>query len=284
MCIRLYAEDDYAARQEFTDPEILRSSLAGVILRMKSLRIGDVEDFPFVDAPGSRMIADGYQLLAELGAVDERKQLTRTGRQLAKFPIDPRIARMILAAQQQRCLPEVLTIAAALEVQDPRERPFERAAAADQAHSEFNDDKSDFSALLKLWDFFEDAFKHKKSNRQLARAAQEEIPLAAAHARVARRAHAACTRSPAKWACSPGETPATYEQIHRALLAGLLGNVGVKSGRGRRIHRRARHQVRDLSRARGLGNPDRNGSWRPSLHRHRAALCALRRQDRARNG
>jgi len=167
ICIRLYSEDDFARRPAYTDPEILRSSLASVILRMKSLRIGDIEDFPFLEAPGARMIADGYQLLAELGAVDENNQLTRIGWQLAKFPIDPRIARIILAAQREKCLPEALVIAAALSIQDPRERPFDRADAADRAQEQFQEEKSDFMSYLKLWRFYDEALKHRKSNRKL---------------------------------------------------------------------------------------------------------------------
>ena len=155
VAIRLYDEDDYNARPQYTDPEILRSSLAHVILRMKALRIGDVEDFPFLEAPTPRMITDGYQLLAELGAVDAQKQLTPVGWQLAKFPIDPRIARMIIAAKQESCLREVLIIASALSVQDPRDRPFDKSEAADRAHAQFADAKSDFMSYLKLWDFFD---------------------------------------------------------------------------------------------------------------------------------
>ena len=123
VCIRLYSEEDYQARPQYSEPEILRSSLAAVILRMKSLGIGEVEDFPFLDPPAPRMIADGYQLLAELGAVDEANELTALGKRLARFPIDPRVARMILAAERENCLAEVLVIAAVLEVDDPRERP-----------------------------------------------------------------------------------------------------------------------------------------------------------------
>ena len=231
VCIRLYAEDDYASRPEFTDPEILRSSLAGVILRMKSLKIGDVEDFPFLDAPGSRMIADGYQLLTELGAVDERNQITRLGSQLARFPIDPRIARMILAAREHHCLSEMLTIAAALEVQDPRERPFERAAAADQAHSEFSDDKSDFGGWLKLWDYFEHAFKHKKSNRQLADQLKQKF-LSQRRLREWRDVRTQLHTLAGEMGLKANTKPANYEQIHRALLAGLLGNIGVKTEEG----------------------------------------------------
>lgn len=202
-----------------------------MILRTKSLKIGDVEDFPFLDAPGSRMIADGYQLLAELGAVDERNQITRLGWQLARFPIDPRIARMILAAQQQHCLAEILTIAAALEVQDPRERPFERAAAADQAHSEFSDDKSDFSGLLKLLDYFEHAFKHKKSKRQLADQLKQKF-LSQRRLREWRDVRTQLHALAGEMGLHAGKTPGTYEQIHRAMLAGLLGNIGVKTEEG----------------------------------------------------
>src|SRR5262249_28208952 len=140
VCIRLYAEDDYLARQPYTDPEILRSSLASVILRMKALGLTDVERFPFLDPPAPRMIAAGYQLLSELGAVDDENRLTPIGRKLARFPIDPRVARMILAAERENCLAEVLVIAAVLETDDPRERPFERAEAADRAHARFHDE------------------------------------------------------------------------------------------------------------------------------------------------
>lgn len=161
VCIRLYSEEDYLARPEFTDPEILRSSLAAVILRMKSLKIGEVQNFPFLDPPLPRMIADGYQLLAELGAVDDSNSLTGIGWQLAKFPIDPKIARMILAGKEENCLSEVLIIASGLSMQDPRDRPFERQEAADRAHQRFQDERSDFIGYLKLWDFFDELLKHK---------------------------------------------------------------------------------------------------------------------------
>lgn len=120
---------------------------------MKALKIGDIEDFPFLEAPSARMISDGYQLLAELGAVDENKVLTALGWRLSKFPIDPRVARMILAAKQENCLHEILIIASALSLQDPRDRPFEHQAAADQAQRRFIDERSDFLSYLKLWEF-----------------------------------------------------------------------------------------------------------------------------------
>jgi ATP-dependent helicase HrpA len=231
VCIRLYAEEDYNARPEFTDPEILRCSLAAAILRMKALKIGNVEDFPFLEAPGGRMIADGYQLLGELGAVDERNELTEIGWRLAKFPIDPRIARMVIAAQEQRCVTEILIIAAALEMQDPRERPFERAAAADQSHAKFHDERSDFLAYLKLWAWFEEALKHKKSNRKFTEQLHDNF-LSPRRLREWRDVHGQLHSLVAELGITGNETPATYEQIHRALLAGLLGNLGFKTEEG----------------------------------------------------
>jgi ATP-dependent helicase HrpA len=231
ICIRLYSEEDYAARPAYADPEILRSSLASVILRMKSLGIGEVEDFPFLDPPAPRMITDGYQLLAELGAVDERRNLTQTGRRLSKFQTDPRIARMILAAAEQNCLAEVLIIASALCVQDPRERPMERAAAADRAHEPFADERSDFLGYLGLWKFFDEAIRHRKSNRRLAQFVREHF-LSHRRLREWRDVHGQLAAAAGEMGMHPNEKPATYEQIHRALLAGLLGNVGFRDEEG----------------------------------------------------
>ncbi len=171
VCIRLYEEQDYLLRPKFTEPEILRSSLAAVILRMKSLRLTDVETFPFIEPPQGRAIADGYQLLQELGAVGESNEdanrLTPLGHKLARLPLDPRVGRMILAAVDNACLSEVLVIAAALSVQDPRDRPLEAQAAADAAHKKFADEKSEFLSYLKIWKWFADEIEHKKTNRQL---------------------------------------------------------------------------------------------------------------------
>ena len=231
VCIRLYDEEDFAARDEFTDPEILRTSLASVILRMKSLKIGDVEDFPFLEPPPPRMIADGYQLLAELGAVDDENQLTPVGWQLAKFPIDPRISRMIVAAKQENCLAEVLIIASALSVQDPRDRPFDRAEAADRAHQPFQDERSDFMGYLKLWKFFDDAIRHKKSKRKLIDQCQQHF-LSHRRLREWRDIHGQLAALTGEMGLRENEIPATYEQIHRALLAGLLGNLGFKNDEG----------------------------------------------------
>ncbi len=161
VCIRLYDEKDFAGRPRFTDPEILRSSLAAVILRMKSLRLGGeggrVDDFPFLDSPSGRAIADGIQLLQELGAMDEAQELTALGHELSRLPLDPRVGRMILAARERGALREVLVIAAALSVQDVRDRPLEQQAQADQAHAKFDDEKSEFSGYLRLWKWLHDA-------------------------------------------------------------------------------------------------------------------------------
>ncbi|HEX6828355.1 MAG TPA: ATP-dependent RNA helicase HrpA, partial [Burkholderiales bacterium] len=227
VCIRLYSEEEFQGRPEFGDPEILRSSLASVILRMKALRLGEVESFPFLDPPAPRAITDGYQLLAELGAVDEDRALTPVGAQLAKLPIDPRIGRMILAAKDAGCLAEVLIIAAALTLQDPRERPFERQEAADQSHARFQDERSDFLGFLKLWDFFEEALKHKKSNRKLLELCHENF-LSHRRMREWREIHGQLHALATEMGMRPNQAPAGHEEIHRALLAGLLGNIGFK--------------------------------------------------------
>ena len=227
VCIRLYSEDDYAKRARFTDPEVQRSSLAAVILRMKSLGLGDVAKFPFVEPPPGRAIADGYQLLAELNAVDARNELTPIGHELAKLPLDPRVGRMLLAAREQQCLRELLVIAAALSVQDARERPLEAQDAADNAHRRFADDKSDFLSLVKLWTFVQDKIDHKKSNRKLTDELKSHF-LSPRRVREWIDVHTqlATIASEHGWRVNP--SPATFEQVHVALLAGLLGNIGTR--------------------------------------------------------
>jgi ATP-dependent helicase HrpA len=157
ICIRLYDEKDFNGRERFTDPEILRSSLAGVILRMKSLHLGIVEDFPFLERPSGRAIADGYQLLNELGAVDDANELTPLGTELSRLPLDPRVGRMLLEARSREALDEALVIASALSVQDVRDRPMEAQQQADTAHQKFDDEKSEFVGYLKLWKWIHDA-------------------------------------------------------------------------------------------------------------------------------
>ena len=228
ICIRLYEESDFQARPRFADPEILRSSLASVILRMKALRLGDVEAFPFLEPPPGRAIADGYHLLQELGAVDDGNQLTPIGRQLARLPLDPRIGRMILAARDHLCLREVLVVASALSVQDPRERPLEAQAAADQAHRQFVDEKSEFLGWLKLWKWFEDAVAHKKSNRQLLDTCKAAF-VSQVRMREWRDVHSQLLTTVTEQGWKLNDSAPTYEQLHLALLTGLLGNIGCKS-------------------------------------------------------
>jgi ATP-dependent helicase HrpA len=228
ICLRLYSEDDYRARPEFADPEILRSSLASVILRMKALQLGEVEDFPFVDPPSSRAIADGYQLLAELNAVDEQRRLTPIGSQLAKLPVDPRVARMVVAGRDEGCLAEILIIASGLAIQDPRERPMDKQDLADGAHAQLQDERSEFLGRLKLWTFFDDALKHKKSNRKLAQVCRENF-LSYVRLREWRDLHGQLHALVSEMGWHPNDKPAGHDSIHRALLAGLLGNIGSKS-------------------------------------------------------
>ncbi|WP_076591851.1 ATP-dependent RNA helicase HrpA [Herminiimonas arsenitoxidans] len=228
VCIRLYDEQDYLLRPKFTEPEILRSSLASVILRMKSLHLADVETFPFIEPPLGRAIADGYQLLQELGAVDDENKLTKLGRELAKLPLDPRVGRMILAAKDNVCLTEVLIIAAALSVQDPRDRPMEAQTAADNAHKKFADEKSEFASYLKIWKWFEDAVAHKKSNRLLQEECRASF-LSQLRLREWRDVHSQLLTIVREQGWRLNEAPATYEQLHTALLTGLLGNIGFKS-------------------------------------------------------
>jgi len=228
VCIRLYDEQDYLQRPKFTDPEILRSSLAAVILKMKSLKLGDVEQFPFIEPPLGRAIADGYQLLQELGAVDETRELTPLGRQLAKLPLDPRVGRMMLAGRDHDCLSEMLIVAAALSVQDPRDRPAEAQAAADNAHKIFADEKSEFLSYLKIWKWFEEAIDQKKSNRQLQEQCRENF-LSQMRLREWRDVHSQLFTLVREQGWRMNDAAATYEQLHLALLTGLLGNVGYKS-------------------------------------------------------
>ena len=228
ICFRLYAEDDFNKRPPYTEPEILRSSLAGVILRMKSLHLGDVENFPFLEAPLPRMIADGYTLLAELGALDETsKELTPVGKELAKLPLDPKIGRMILAAREQGCLKEVLIIAAALGTQDPRDRPQEQAGAADQAHAKWKDEKSEFLSYLKLWHAADEIWKHETSSKQRQWCRQNFINWL--RLREWRDVHGQLMTLCHEHGWKENQLPGSYEAIHKALLTGLLGHIGLKN-------------------------------------------------------
>ncbi len=228
ICIRLYDEADWQTRPRFTDPEILRSSLAAVILRMKSLQLAEIESFPFLEPPPARAIADGYQLLTELGAVDSAHHLTPVGQTLARLPLDPRVGRMILAAREQHALHEVLIIASALSVQDPRDRPLELQGAADTAHRKFADQKSEFLSLLRIWQWFDEALAHKKSNRQLLDLCRANF-LSHLRLREWRDVHSQLLTVVGEQGWRINQAAATFEQIHVSLLSGLLGNLGLKA-------------------------------------------------------
>ena len=268
ICIRLYDQKDFDGRPRFTEPEILRSSLAGVILRMKSLHLGVVEDFPFLEAPLGRAIADGYQLLNELGAMDDANELTAMGNELAKLPLDPRVGRMIVEARERGALDEVLVIASALSVQDVRDRPMEAQQAADQAHVKFDDEKSEFAGYLKLWKWLETSKggvphmpagavtgengvrarstepraaalhagnrdltpvspAHKLSNRQYEQLLRQNF-VNIRRVREWRDIHSQLVTVVAEHKWRVNTKPASYEELHMSMLAGLLGNVGWK--------------------------------------------------------
>ncbi len=240
ICIRLYSELDYQSRPKFTDPEILRSSLAAVLLRMSSLRLPKIQHFPFIDKPLGRAITDGVQLLDELGAIefDESDladgkdinnsfKLTAIGKQLADLPLDPRIGRMLLAAKEQNALKEVTIIAAALATQDPRERPMDQGAAADQAHLQFADERSEFLSFVKLWNWYQDALQHKHSNRQLENLCRSKF-LSPRRLREWRDVHGQLHTMLGEKGWKENGLAATYEQVHLSLLTGLLGYVAKK--------------------------------------------------------
>jgi len=233
IAVRLYSEEDFADRAEFTDPEILRTNLASVILRMSALGLGDVAAFPFVDPPDPRQIKDGLALLHELGAIDPdekdpNRRLTATGRRLAQFPLDPRLARMILAAEAGGCVREVLVVTAALSVQDPRERPADKQQVADEKHRRFREESSDFGAYLNLWNYLREQQEALSSSafRRLCKSeflsylrVREWQDLVAQLREVAKNVGIEVNR-----------TPAGQQQLHQAMLPGLLSHIGLKQG------------------------------------------------------
>lgn len=235
ICIRLYSEEDFKSRSAFTDPEILRSSLAAVILRMVSLKLPRIQEFPFIQAPLGRAISDGIQLLEELGAMEsiegdsgKEAKLTPIGKSLAALPLDPRVGRILLAAKENMSLREVLIIASALSSQDPKDRPMDQAAAADAAHRTFADERSEFLSYVKLWDWYQDALKHKQSNRQLENLCRTKF-ISPRRMREWRDVHGQLHHMLMEQGWKENESPGTYEQIHLSLLTGLLGNIAKKS-------------------------------------------------------
>ncbi|HEY3018956.1 MAG TPA: ATP-dependent RNA helicase HrpA, partial [Solirubrobacteraceae bacterium] len=226
ICIRLYDETDFKERPRFTDPEILRTSLAAVILQMAALGLGGIEDFPFMDPPDRRQVRDGVLLLQELGALDDAQRLTKLGRRLARLPVDPRLGRMVLEADRLGCADEVIVIAAGLSIQDPRERPTDRREAADQQHARFADERSDFLAYLNLYRHLE-AEQRRLSGNQFRKRCHAEF---LHHLRVREwQDLVGQLRETAKEVgIRRNRTPAEPDQIHLALLSGLLSHVGVK--------------------------------------------------------
>ncbi|MDQ2796835.1 MAG: ATP-dependent RNA helicase HrpA, partial [Actinomycetota bacterium] len=233
VCIRLYSEPDFESRPRYTDPEILRTNLASVMLQMAALQLGDVADFPFLDPPDRRSVRDGVVLLQELGAFDSDGAITDPGRRLAQLPVDPRIGRMILAADAEGCVREVLVLAAALSIPDPRERPADREEAAKQMHARFADEHSDFLSYLNLWRYLRDQ-RQERSGNQFRKMCRDEFlhylrvrewqDLVGQLRTIAK--NIGITESSA-------DEPAAANSIHAALLAGLLGHVGQKDGDGR---------------------------------------------------
>ncbi|MGB0669333.1 MAG: ATP-dependent RNA helicase HrpA, partial [Porticoccaceae bacterium] len=226
VCYRLYEEDDFNNRPAFTDPEIVRTNLAAVILQMLHLRIGDIRSFPFVDPPDSRMISDGFKLLEELQAVDSKGKLTKLGKQLVSIPLDPRFARMIFEASKNGSLAEVMIITSGLSIQDPRERPADKQQAADQAHAQWRDDSSDFMSLLNLWQHFESKRQALSSNQysKYCRANYVSFLRMKEWRDLHHQLHSACRAL----TLNENQQPADYAAIHRALLSGLLGQVGIR--------------------------------------------------------
>ena len=230
ICVRLYTEEDFNARPAFTDPEILRTNLAAVILQMLHLRLGRIEDFPFIEPPDGRAISDGFTLLQELGAVDRAGQISEIGRQLARLPVDPRIGRMLIEASRLNSLDEVLIIASALAVQDPRERPVERQQAADQAHAQWKDDSSDFASFINLWRGFEEQ-RQALTQGQLRSWCRRQF-LNYLRLREWRETHRQLLLTCRDLGLQINREPAGYDALHQALLAGLLSQVGNKTEEG----------------------------------------------------
>ncbi|MDC2957556.1 ATP-dependent RNA helicase HrpA [Streptomyces gilvifuscus] len=231
ICIRLYSEDDFLARPEFTDAEILRTNLASVILQMTAAGLGDIERFPFIDPPDHRNIRDGVQLLQELGALDAaekdpRKRLTQTGRKLAQLPVDPRLARMVLEADKNGCVREVMVIAAALSIQDPRERPADKQAQADQQHARFKDETSDFLAYLNLWRYVREQQKERGSSSFRRMCKQEYLNFL--RIREWQDIYSQLRTVAKQMGIHLNEDDAPGDRVHVSLLAGLLSHIGMK--------------------------------------------------------
>ena len=295
ICIRLYSEEDYQERERFTPPEILRTNLASVILQMKVMGLGDLETFPFLDPPDARAAREGVRLLQDLRALDDAAEPTEIGRQLARFPVDPRIGRIVLAGRDEGCLPEALVTAAALSVVDPRERPADNPAAADEAQARFADPRSDFLAYLALWDELQEKLDQPtrgplrrwsresflsytrlrewtEVHRQLVEICRE-IPALRRGAEAPRRPVAVASRAPMKPSRDDRIDGPGYAPLHRALLTGLLANVGLRD--------EERSTIRAPPASSSSSSPGRrcsrsrpSGSWRRSWSRRPGSTAA----------
>ncbi|EGR2845988.1 TPA: ATP-dependent RNA helicase HrpA [Vibrio cholerae] len=248
ICIRLYSEEDFLSRPEFTDPEILRTNLASVILQMTALGLGDIEAFPFVEAPDKRNIQDGVRLLEELGAIndqikDPKKRLTESGKQLARLPIDPRLARMVLEAPKLGCLKEVMIIASALSIQDPRERPSDKQQSADDKHRRFNHEDSDFLTLVNLWHYIGQQQKALTSN-QFRRQCKLDY-LNYLRVREWQDVYTQLHQSTREMGFKLNDEPGSYHAVHSAILVGLLSHIGMKDQEKNEYHgaRNARFNI-----------------------------------------
>ncbi|EOX3462211.1 ATP-dependent RNA helicase HrpA [Vibrio cholerae] len=248
ICIRLYSEEDFLSRPEFTDPEILRTNLASVILQMTALGLGDIEAFPFVEAPDKRNIQDGVRLLEELGAIndqikDPKKRLTESGKQLARLPIDPRLARMVLEASKIGCLKEVMIIASALSIQDPRERPSDKQQASDEKHRRFNHEDSDFLTLVNLWHYIGQQQKALTSN-QFRRQCKLDY-LNYLRVREWQDVYTQLHQSTREMGFKLNDEPGSYHAVHSAILVGLLSHIGMKDQEKNEYHgaRNARFNI-----------------------------------------
>ena len=226
ICIRLYSEEDFNNRPEYTEPEILRTNLASVILQMQGLKLGEVSRFPFVDPPDQRLVNDGYRLLEELGAVDKKRMITPLGFELLKFPVDPRIARMLVAAQQQHCLQEMLIIASGLSVQEPWQRPHDRQGAADESLKRFQHEESDFLTFVNIWQTCEQQ-KTDLTNSRYRRWLLENF-LSYLRIREWQDVYRQLKQVVHQLKWSENSEPARYEELHRSILSGLLSHVAVK--------------------------------------------------------
>ncbi|GAB3100238.1 ATP-dependent RNA helicase HrpA [Pseudomaricurvus hydrocarbonicus] len=239
VCYRLYDEQDFLNRPEFTDAEILRTNLAAVILQMLNLRIGEVRHFPFVDMPDPRLLSDGFKLLEELQAVDKHGKVNALGRQLMTLPVDPRLGRMVLAGAKLGCLREVLIVVSGMSIQDPRERPADKKQAADEKHRRFNDDHSDFIAYINLWNYVEQQ-RQDLSQNQYSKLCKKEF-LSYLRLREWREIHHQLVTALKPLKLKQNTEPAAYEALHRALLTGLLGYVGNKAEDKEYLGARNRH-------------------------------------------